>query len=108
VNLTAAAFENFKLDGVSHYAIITFQNADSWHIFIDFVGWIEILWTGTNEGHAGGAFIDEVSFVLGFVQVGEAETVMSSVVKLSEDSAEKARMLEKLIEGTQISLNSTG
>jgi len=35
---------------------------------------IEFLWTGTNEGRAGGAFIVEVSFVFGFVQVGEAET----------------------------------
>jgi hypothetical protein len=37
------------------------------------------------------------SFILGFIQTGEAETVVSSVVKLSEDSAENARMLEKLM-----------
>jgi len=46
---------------------------------------------------AGRAFIDEVPFVLGFIQMGEARTVMSSVVKLSEDPAENARMLEKLM-----------
>jgi len=33
----------------------------------------------------GEPFIDEVPFVLGFVQMAEAKTVMSSVVKLSED-----------------------
>jgi len=46
---------------------------------------------------AGRAFIDEVPFILGFIQIGEAKTVMSSVVKLSEDPAENARMLEKLM-----------
>jgi len=35
---------------------------------------IEILWTGTSEGRVGRAFIDEVPFVFGFVQVGEAKT----------------------------------
>jgi uncharacterized OB-fold protein len=47
---------------------------------------------------AGRAFIDEVPFVLGFIQVGEAKTVMSSVVKLSEDPAENAQMLKKLMD----------
>jgi uncharacterized OB-fold protein len=47
---------------------------------------------------AGRAFIDEVPFILGFIQVGNAKTVMSSVVKLSEDTAENARMLRKLID----------
>jgi len=46
---------------------------------------------------AGKAFIDEVPFILGFIQMGEAKTVMSSVVKLSEDPAENARMLNKLM-----------
>jgi len=46
---------------------------------------------------AGKAFIDEVPFVLGFIQMGEAKTVMSSVVKLSEDPAENARMLNRLM-----------
>jgi uncharacterized OB-fold protein len=46
---------------------------------------------------AGRAFIDEVPFILGFIQVGEAKTVMSSVVKLSEDPAENTRMLNKLM-----------
>ena len=41
VNPTATTFENFKLDGVSHYAITTFQNANSWHIFIDLFGWLD-------------------------------------------------------------------
>jgi len=38
-----------------------------------------------------------VPFVLGFIQVGEARTAMSSVVQLSEDPAENAWMLEKLM-----------
>jgi len=46
---------------------------------------------------AGRAFIDEVPFVLGFIQMGEAKTVMSSVVKLSEDPVENTRMLTKLM-----------
>jgi hypothetical protein len=47
---------------------------------------------------AGRAFIDEVPFVLGFIQVGDAKTVLSSVVKLSENEAENARMLKKLVD----------
>jgi uncharacterized OB-fold protein len=47
---------------------------------------------------AGRAFIDEVPFILGFIQVGDAKTVMSSVVKLSEDPAENAKMLKKLMD----------
>jgi hypothetical protein len=39
-----------------------------------------------------------VPFILGFIQVGDAKTVMSSVVKLSEDPTENARMLKKLID----------
>jgi len=46
---------------------------------------------------AGRAFIDEVPFILGFIQVGDAKTVLSSVVRLSEDTAENTRMLNKLM-----------
>jgi len=35
-------------------------------------GRIEILWTGADEGRVERAFIDEMPFVLGFVQTGEA------------------------------------
>jgi uncharacterized OB-fold protein len=55
---------------------------------------------------AGAAFLDETPFVLGFIQMGEAKTVMSSVVKLSDDPAENARMLNKLMaEKTYFELN---
>ena len=46
---------------------------------------------------AGRAFIDEVPFILGFIQMGEAKTVMSTVVKLSENTEENTRMLNKLM-----------
>ena len=46
---------------------------------------------------AGRAFLDETPFILGFIQIGEAKTVMSSVVKLSEDQTENTRMLNKLM-----------
>ncbi len=46
---------------------------------------------------AGRAFMDEVPFVLGFIQMGESNTVMSTVVKLSEDPEENKRMLTVLM-----------
>jgi uncharacterized OB-fold protein len=47
---------------------------------------------------AGRAFIDEIPYILGFIQVGESKTVMSAVVKLSENLEENARLLNKLMD----------
>jgi len=47
---------------------------------------------------AGEAFLDEVPYVLGFIQMGEAKTVMSSVVKLSEEKSENDKLLNVLMD----------
>lgn len=46
---------------------------------------------------AGKAFLDETPFILGFIQMGDAKTVMSSFVKLSEDPTENTQMLDELM-----------
>jgi len=65
--------------------------------WIDYTNQPAHIKTSSICAFAGRAFIDEVPFVLGFIQMGEAKTVMSSVVKLSEDPAENTRMLSKLM-----------
>jgi len=65
--------------------------------WIDYTSQSAHIKTSSICAFAGRAFIDEVPFVLGFIQIGEAKTVMSSVVKLSEDTAENTRMLNKLM-----------
>ena len=66
--------------------------------WIDYTKQPALIKTSSICAFAGRAFIDEVPFILGFIQVGEAKTVMSSVVKLSEDPAENAQMLKKLMD----------
>jgi len=66
--------------------------------WIDYTKQPAFVKTSSICNFAGRAFIDEVPFVLGFIQMGDAKTVMSSVVKLSEDSTENTRMLNKLME----------
>jgi uncharacterized OB-fold protein len=66
--------------------------------WIDYTNQPAFVKTSSICNFAGKAFIDEVPFVLGFIQMGDAKTVMSSVVKLSEDTAGNTRMLNKLME----------
>ena len=65
--------------------------------WIDYTNQPAHMKTSSICAFAGKAFIDEVPFILGFIQIGEAKTVMSSVVKLSEDHTENTRMLNKLM-----------
>ena len=65
--------------------------------WIDYTNQPAHIKTSSICAFAGRAFIDEVPFILGFIQIGEAKTVMSSVVKLSEDPAENSKMLNKLM-----------
>jgi uncharacterized OB-fold protein len=65
--------------------------------WIDYTNQPTHIKTSSICAFAGRAFIDEVPFILGFIQIGEAKTVMSSVVKLSEDPKENARMLNRLM-----------
>jgi hypothetical protein len=66
--------------------------------WLDYTNQPAHLKTASICAFAGKAFLDETPFILGFIQVGEAKTVMSSVVKLSEDAAENTKMLNKLMD----------
>lgn len=65
--------------------------------WIDYTKEPAILKTSSICRFAGQVFIDEVPFILGFVQMGDAKTVMSAVVKLSEDRKENDRLLNQLM-----------
>lgn len=66
--------------------------------WIDYTHQPAHLKTGSICKFAGQAFLDETPFILGFIQMGDAKTVMSSLTRLSEDTNENTKLLEKLME----------
>jgi len=65
--------------------------------WVDYTNKPATIKTASICNFAGEAFLDEIPYALGFIQMVEAKTVMSSVVKLSEEKSKNDELLNALM-----------